>query len=339
VLVLTAVLAASLVPAGRAQLPVPPVGTLAYVTGQYSGKPVLWAASLDGTNKRVLAKGGQAPEVSPDGTRVAYLAGASHLTLRIIAAAGGTPQTIAANVWYADSIRWSPDGTKLAVITGPELGPYTLKLFDLVAGTNRALATGVFTGMSFAPSGEGLVWSRAAKDSYPLKADLYKADLVGGPVTPLTTDQNALSPVWGPKSIVYSRQHKPRKKNDAQKLDLYTIAADGTGLKRVTNVKPPFLLAGLTALGWSADGTRLLAEYGGQDTSEAWRVDPATGAATDITGKFDGLIGYALSADGSTVLARSGYFDDPKGDVVTLDYATGRKTVLATHAETPSWNR
>ena len=315
------------------------VGTLAYVTGSYSGKPVLWAANLDGSGRHLLARGGQWPQVSPDGTRVAYVVGFAHAKLRVIPSAGGTARTVATNVWNYDAIHWSPDGTTLSVTTGRELGPYTLKLVNVDTGAVRTLATGRFYGLSFAPDGSGVVWSRGSSDHYPTLADLYATDLLGGPVNQLTTDHNAISPVWGPGRIVYSSQRRPKKKNDAYKLDLYTIAPDGTGRTRMTTTNPPFLMAGLTAVGWSADGKRLLAEWGGQDTDEAWRVDAATGAAKDVTGKFDGVVGYALSADGTAILARSGYFDDPNGNVVALDYVTGRATVLARRAASPSWNR
>jgi len=316
-----------------------PVQTLAYVKGAYTDKLVLWAANVDGTHRHKLAAGGQWPVVSPDGRQVAYVQGFAHATLRVIPATGGTPKTVAKNVWETDQIHWSADSTKLSVVTGKELGPYTLKLVDLTTGTTRSLATGTFLGVSFAPDSSGVVWSRVAKDTSPEKADLYTTDLAGGPVKRITTDHNALEPVWGPQDIVFSRQRKPPKKGDYYKLDLYTIAADGTGRKRLTTTKVPYLLAGLSAIGFSADGSHLLAEYGGQDTSEAWRVDTATGAAKDVTGKFDGVTGAAISSDGTAILARAGYFDDPKGDIASINYATGKKTVLVTDASSPSWNK
>lgn len=340
-----ALLAAALVAvapaAATAQVgsPVPAVPTLAYVTGLDKGKPVLWAANADGTNKHVLVRGGMSPQVSPNGARVAYVTGFQNAQLRVIAAAGGTPVTVAKHVWSYDVIHWSPDSTTLTVATGPELGPYTLELVNVDTGAVRALAKGTFYGASFAPGGQGVVWSRASKDSYPLRGDLYETDLAGGPITALTSDHNDIYPAWGPTKIAYSRQRKSRHKNDAYKLDIYTINPDGSARARLTRTNPQILLAGLTPTQWSADGTRLLAEFGGQDTSEAWSVDPATGTAKDLTGKFDAVVGYALSADGSTVLARAGYVDDPKGKIVALDYASGHMTVLAANARDASWNR
>jgi hypothetical protein len=92
-------------------------------------------------------------------------------------------------------------------------------------------------------------------------------------------------------------------------------------------------------LAWSADGTRLAAEFGGQDTSEAWRVNPQSGAAADATGGFDGVVGWGLSRDGTTLLATTGSFDDPNGDVIALAWDGGAQAVLARHAAMPDWSR
>lgn len=312
--------------------------TLAFVKGLASGRPAVWVAGASGGAARRLTAGFH-PVVSPDGSQVAFLRGGPQPQLRLVAAAGGAERVLARSVWSFDAIRFSPDGTKLSVVSGPELGPYALRIVDLATGTSRVLQRGYFSGASFDPAGQGLVWARAARERFPFGADLYRADLAGGPVVRLTSDRNAQDPVWGPQRIVYSRGRRAPRRHDYDKLDLYTLAPDGSDRARLTNARVPFLLAGLTATAWSADGSRLLAEYGGQDTSEAWRVDPATGRATDVTGAFDGVIGWGLSSDGAAVLATTGGFDSPYGDVVAIDWATGGRTLLARRAATPSWNR
>jgi Tol biopolymer transport system component len=317
----------------------PAHATLAYVKGLLSGKPVVWVAADDGSGARSLAAGGFSPRVSPDGLQVAYVIGSRRTALKIKPAAGGTAVTVATGVWSYDAIQWSADGTMLSAITGPELGPYTLRLFDLVGGTSRVVAKGYFFGVSFAPSGEGLAFARSFTNSYPVKANLYVVDLLGGPVHKITSDANATEPVWGPALIAFNRAHRPARRGDYDKLEIYTILPDGSGLRRLTKTNPPFLLAGLTPLAWSDDGQRLAAEYGGQDTSEVWRVSGDTGKAADATGGFDGVVGWGLSGDGTTLLATTGYFDNPKGDVVALAWDGGAQTVLARRATQPSWSR
>jgi Tol biopolymer transport system component len=313
--------------------------TLAYVKGAIAGKPVVWVADDNGRNARAFATGGLNPKVSPDGTQIAFVTGARRASLRIKPLAGGAARTVAKNVWNYDAVQWAPDGSRISVTTGPELGPYTLKLVDVATGRARALNQGAFYGLSFSPAGDGVVWSRAQRSTYPVQADLYRTDLAGGRIERLTRDRNATTPVWGPQVIAFDRARRSSKKGDYDKLDIYTMQADGTGVKRLTTTKPRFLLAGLSPLAWSADGRRLASEYGGQDTSEAWRVNATTGKAADATGKFDGVVGWGLSHDGRFVLASTGYFDNPDGNVVAIAWDGGRQTILARKATQPDWSR
>lgn len=332
-------LAAILVAVGTAAAATPARATLAYVKGALRGSPVVWVAADDGSAARPLATGGYSPKVSPDGTQVAYVYGTRRAALKVRPVAGGPARTLARNVWNHDAIAWSPDGSKLTVATGPELGPYTLKLVDLATGAARPLNKGVIHGVSFAPGGEGVVWARAFTSRYPVEANLYTTTLDGGPIRRITSDGRATSPVWGPERIAFSRSRPATRRGDFDKLDVYTLSPGGTGSRRLTRTTKPFLLAGLVPLAWSADGSRLAARYTGRDTSEAWRVVSASGAADDATGASDGVTGWGLSRDGSTLLATTGYLDDPSGDVIALAWEGGARTVLAQRAGQPSWNR
>jgi Tol biopolymer transport system component len=317
----------------------PAHATLAYVKGALQGKPVLWVAGDDGSAPRKLATGGQWPKVSPDGLQVAYVTGTRRASLKLKPAAGGAARTLAKDVWNYDAIQWSPDSTRLSVTTGPELGPYTLKVIDLTTGAVASVQKGFFYGASWAPTNAGIVWAKAAKSTYPTRANLYRADLDGSGIVRLTDDFNATSPVWGPERIAFNRARKAVKRGDYDKLDIYTLTPEGTGRKRLTKTNVPFLLAGLSPLAWSADGSRIAANYSGQDTTEAWRVDAATGAAVDATGKFDGVVGWGMAKDGSALLATTGYFDNPSGNVIAIAWDGGAQTVLAKKATQPSWSR
>jgi Tol biopolymer transport system component len=316
--------------------PAPRLETLAYVTFDKDYKPTLWSAHADGTSRRKLATGVN-PQVSPDGRQIAYIR-ADKPELWVVAAAGGAPRRLARNVRYFD-LRWTADSTTLAFVSGPAIGANDLRLVDVASGRTRTVASGFFHGASFSPDGASLVWSRSADDTYPARSDLYTAPVAGGAATRITTDGNAESPVWGPQLIAFSRAKTPVKKSDYPKINIFTIRPDGSGRRQLTKVNPPFLLAGLTATDWSADGRRLVAEYGGQDTSEVWRVDAVTGAAKDVTGRFDGVFGSAISRDGTAILATTGYIGEPDGDVVSLAWGTGKRTVLVKNASMPSWNR
>ena len=68
----------------------------------------------------------------------------------------------------------------------------------------------------------------------------------------------------------------------------------------------PFLLTGLVPTAWSADGSRLLTQFGGQDTTYAVTVSPATGRERIVGKASQGIVATGLSRDGSTILGYTG---------------------------------
>jgi len=138
--------------------------------------------------------------------------------------------------------------------------------------------------------------------------------------------------------IVFSRSRKPARSNDAPKQDLYLMKPARTDFRRLTFTNPGYLLAGLTPVAWSAGGRRLLAEFGGQDTSYAETVNPSTGHVRRVGTAAQGLIGYGLSHDGRWILATTGGPDPSDSNVVRIPYGGGKLRVLARHARRPDWS-
>lgn len=303
-------------------------------------RPTVWAAADDGSARIKLADG-ELPKVSPDGTTVAYetpYRGSTRPTLRVIPAAGGTSRRLLKPVWF--SFAFSPDSRTIAAVTGKEVGQKRLVLIDVASGRVRTIAHGQFSGFSFSPDSARLVYARAPKDAYPPRSDLLTVAVAGGASTQLTTNHRSVDPVWGAPGIAFVTLRKPTRRGDAYKQDIY-LSDGATGIaRRITTTKVPFLLSGLDPVSWSADGSRLLAEFGGQDTSYAETVDPATGKVRRVGRSSDGIVGYDLSADGSTILATTGGYDPGDAhDVVTIPYTGGVPTVLVKSAFSPDWTR
>jgi hypothetical protein len=96
---------------------------------------------------------------------------------------------------------------------------------------------------------------------------------------------------------------------------------------------------GLSPIAESADGTRLLAEFNGTDTSQAWTLEAPAWQPSELGGESAGLIGATISRDGSTVLATEGFLGSPDTySVVTVPFAGGTPHVLVRGAGEPSWN-
>jgi len=307
--------------------------------------PSVYAANDDGSGIHKIAKGSQ-PDVSPNGTMVAYFhEGPGHAQELLVAATdgSGSPRQLLAAWRESFVFAWSADSGTVAALTGPELGKKRLVTIDVASGGQKTIAKGYFSGVSFAPEGGEIVYSKAGGESYPPKSDVYKADLATGKSVRLTKDHRSLSPLWGPGgTIVFVKLLDAKSRMYGPKNDLYLMNETGGQVKRLTHTKVDPLLSGLSPTQWSADGKRLLTEFGGQDTSYAVTVDPKTGAERALTEEREiGFVGAALSADGTTVLGSVGEFEGNVAGrkVLTIPYSGGKPKLLVANASEPDWSR
>lgn len=316
--------------------------------------PAVFVAAEDGSEQRRIALGTN-PRVSPNGELIAYLTppkGKQRQPHLWLATASGAepPRWLAVEMAYGDTFAWSPDSTMIACVREEEDGNQRLTLIDLTAGTQRTIARGYFNGVSFSPEGGQLVYGRAPNDRYPPRSDVYRLDLIPpgatnvAPETPqkLTSDQRSLNPLWGPNGqIVFVRQLGAQQRKYGPKNELFLMNASGRQVRRLTNTEVDPLQVGLVPTQWSANGTRLLAEFTGQDTAYAVTVNPRSGAQRSLSANTEiGFIGTGLASGGGRVLGwRGGFEPGPDHDVVWVPYNGGRARVLVSNAFEPSWSR
>jgi dipeptidyl aminopeptidase/acylaminoacyl peptidase len=324
-------------------LPAAAGATLAYVKAPLN--PAVYAAADNGSGAHRLGPGTN-PRVSPDGESVAYLretnGGAQEL--KLAPAAGGASRTLITDLRESFYLTFSPDSKTIAALRGPEIGKRKLVLIDVASGSERVVATGFFSGFSFSPEGDELVYARANNDHFPAPSDLYRASTSGGKAARLTRNHVSLDPLWGPNGrIVFVKQLGAKKRRYGPKNELFLIDPNGKGLKRLTHTKVDPLLQGLYPTEWSANGSHLLAEFEGQDTSYAVTVNPRTGAQRALDRRNQGesgFVGTAISRDGSTVLGYTGGFDPgSKHNVATFPYGGRKAKVLVKNAFSPDWSR
>jgi Tol biopolymer transport system component len=188
---------------------------------------------------------------------------------------------------------------------------------------------------AFSPDSSALVLGAARGDA----SDLWVFTIAAGTRARITHDGRSLDPVWGPDGLVFDRMR--RRRGDAPAFQLWAAQADGSHARRITHMRIPRLLSGLVPLDLSADGSRLLAEFEGQDISVAFAVNPSTGRARSLSRLLEsGFVGAALSADGSRVLGTTGGPDpSARHSVATVPYRGGHTHVLVRNAAYPDWSR
>lgn len=314
--------------------------TLVYDKNVATDNPSVYVAEDDASSpKRIGA--GRSPDLSPDGQTVVWVGpDFSHVKLMVSSTTAIAPRTLVSDYGTEGyPVAWAPDSKSLVAVTAKETQKQSLDIVDVANGTRTPVATGYFNTASFSPAGDQLIYAKSTTDNF--KYDLFRYDLATKKTTKLTSGGVAQNPLWGPKTIVFTKLVDKSVRKYGPKGELYTMAPDGTAMKRLTNQKVGSLLFGLLATQFSDDGTRLLGQFTGQDTRYTQVVNPATGQVRTL-GKAaeNGYEALALSHDGKTVLAATGGFEPGPGhDIVTVPYAGGPAKILVKNSFSADWTR
>jgi len=324
---------------------------LAYVTGTALSTPQVWLAASSGIQPRRLGPGDD-PLLAPNGQSVAVALFGSSANSETgpsigVYSALGTPASsyLELSTATATPLAFSPDSRYLAVarvstaVTDIAAGS-GLDVIDMQTGAVVSIAEGAIYGASFAPDGtDRVVFARSASLSTSAPTNLYVSTPDGSGLRRLTSDGRSLYPVWGPRYIAYDRERL--RHEDAPVYQIWLQEPSVAHVRRLTNVHVPSLVSGLVPLAFSADGSRLLAEFGGQDTSEAWAVSVSSGHARRLTVGGLPVMGAGLSRDGHTVLIDEHALGDPASDgrVAEIPFTGGHSKVLVAHGSQASWNR
>jgi hypothetical protein len=327
--------------------PEPP--KLAYVTGISTSK--VWLASASGKEAKLLGPG-QQPLLAPDGQLVAVsLVGVSpgveeHGPALGLYSASGAPIVDYLNLETSNAVplAWSQDSRYLAVqlqstqIVDGKVAS-SLDVIDTQTQTVTQIAKGTFYGASFAHDGsDELVFGLSHSESFAGGVNLYVSEPNGSGLHRLTSDGRSLNPVWGPKYIAYDRE-RTRKLSPEYQIWLVP-SSGGAPVRRVTHISVDSLAQGLVPLAFSASGDRLLAEFEGEDQSDAYAVNVVTGRARVVTVHGQAVLGAGISASGSTLLIDENVlFQTPyRARVATIPFAGGRSHVIVAHGSQASWN-
>jgi Tol biopolymer transport system component len=320
-------------------IPAAAQATLTYTKG--ASKPKVFIAENNGSGAKSIGAGRNS-RISPNGETVVYereTKQGAEMRLYSVSAKKGERLL---NPWTESFVfAWSPDSSLVAAVTGPLNGQQTLLVINVETMKRTKIATGYFNGVSFSPTSEEIVYGVSATFDYPLKSTLYREGVDGSGKVALSHDNISAYPLWGPKGqIVFARQLGAKSRKYGPANQLFVMNEDGEQISQVTHTKVNPLAQGLTPIAFSANGARLLAEFGGQDQSYGVAVSTVTGAEKKLTDDPEtGFQGAALSADGSTILGTTGLgFGPSHPKIVTMPWRGRPEKVLVGGAYFPSWS-
>ncbi len=278
-----------------------PVGTIAYMVVLDNGERstvALSPVSGPGRTQPPLPEAFAAyPVFSPDGSRLAYLAGDDYgsLGLAVADAGGGDPHVVAGKV-LGSGFAWSPDGTRLAYVgVEHEGGLEAIRVVRADGSDDHAVLPGnVWQSVSWSPDGTRLlvVGHPSSPDNVggPEGWDAYTVAVDGSNLQPLTATtafEHAAS--WSPDGtqILFTRSDDSDDADYDQ--DIWVMDADGSNERRLTDWR------GFDAFpAWSPDGLWIVFASDRDATPEQQR-----GFRNGDTA--EGISLYVMRADGTEV--------------------------------------
>ena len=252
---------------------------------------------------------------------------------------GANTKRLTENTYFDNFPTVSPDGTKIAFISGPRHFAYgpgaegeRLIIHTVLTGESKEIALperfeALLNPLKWSPDGEriafvGIDYGRPQKE---WKLAVYTVGTDGSGLTRIT--EAASGPAWSPDGRRFAVA-VPRARD---KASLYTFAADGSRPRLISPSLPrPWAFPELTWMGdlsWSPDGSRLLLKHHGygiplNGSPPAYYGPPRFLSGRDLLGEdlqFSGILDTSWSPDGSQIAIRSlsGF---PRKDKVAIVY-------------------
>ncbi|MGH7550108.1 MAG: TolB family protein [Gemmatimonadota bacterium] len=205
---------------------------------QEDGASGIWSMDLGGGDETsVLSAAGQSfrdPDVSPEGTRIAYTrVSPGGSTVEVAAIDGTDERELVGGSGSWSQPRWSPDGRRLVVV-GRQGGVARLYLIDAGGGDPRPLTVAdpglPQTDPDWSPDGRRIVYRQGEGQS----AEIAVIDVAGGGATAVLTDNDTedASPAFSPSGerIVFVSRRPDGRWN------LWVMDADGSDSESLTTL-------------------------------------------------------------------------------------------------------
>jgi len=275
----------------------------------------IWLAHADGTGLHELAPGvptdgKYAPDISPDGSKVAFSSwwGTNKIQVWEVAIDGAVPKLLSTgcngdpNVCMESEPAYSPDGSRVAFVrsTAGDKNTGLIGIRELATGavtlleqTRTPFTTGELTQPSWSPDGRQVIYSTASRDqktdaTLDSRISIVNSDGTGRHALNLPAGTPWGDPDWSPDGSRIVLSSWPIHDFNDEKVNVYSVRPDGTDLKALTDSR----CGGCGAPSWTPDGAHIL--FWGPTTF--WIMDPDGAVQQPINGTkltfFGPSLGY-----------------------------------------------
>jgi len=196
----------------------------------------LHVADVGGTNDRVLTWHlGWQPAWSPDARQLTFTSDAQNdFTTAVIDPDGGNEHIISKNGAFEIRHSWNPNGQEVAYESAHSEDGFGIYAVDKTGTTQREITTHddfvTDQNPTWSPDGKQIVFERTSPEG---DTALFLVDAQGGSAKAILGYQKGyhqLDPSWSPdgQSIAFA--------SDVHgSMDIYTMHADGSGMKQITD--------------------------------------------------------------------------------------------------------
>jgi len=217
---------------------------------------------------------GEAPSVSPDGSKIAFLAERDGATDVYVVGSDGTGEIRLTHTAESETQPdWSADGKAILYSV---FGDGASRVYSIGQDGKDPKVIGKVPGRAIrvAPDGKSVLYWTGTWTAMTM----FASNLDGSGARQLTDGRGV---VWGARWSPDGKRIAFADKDAASNLHVYVIDADGSGRRQATRFEASDLREQMPS--WSPDGSKLAVQAGAQkEPARIWIVDMATGAGRKL---------------------------------------------------------